>query len=909
MILRDVHVENWCCIRELDLGDLPEGIVVLHGPNRTGKSSLVLALRSCLFDCEHDSNNKEIKRSLPWNGSGPPKVVVTFTTGGQEYRLTKVFSKKKDGTALLEKKVGALWRVEQSAPKEASRRARELLGASSSNAGLNQLLWLSQGEVGLPNQKDLDDNLQRQLSKVLGDMVTGRDFDFKNELNERYARWFTPGGKYKEASLIGQWEKLKEERLRTWNDEQRKLHLWEDGLRRLEECEAELPVQKRSVDIACKEAEALRAEHERSKDRRQLYNSAVAARETAASILKQAEDVQAKHRAAQERVVDLERALTSAREAEEAARALRSQLDTAHKEQVRQVTEAIEAERLHQPIRDSIDDCRKLLTIAQRLQQIENELGTVDTVAMRIGELEVQLKDATAPDEKTLDGLRKTQRQMASMRAQLEAAALRMAVTLDDPSRLTIALDGQAAQAVDLLPGEKRTWSPRQRADIVLEGVGTIELGRMQQDLDLEQCARDLDRQRREFEDAVRSYEENPADDACLDRLAERRVQRNSWTNQLKELRKELHKLAPEGRSALEADRITSTNQRRLVLERRPHLADWNGTMADVDESEKEFKLRAAELEQTRKRHEANAPATLTLLQNAETDLQAKKLTVAAADASLQAGRDELKRMGDEADVLSKLGQARNDLAIAEEAVAKNKLSEAEETIEGRCAEAESALGERKRRLSELQEQLIGLRGFLQGNEGLHARVTDAESSMNEAEAALAREKREADAHKRLRELFDECRETKVQAVMGPIASRVLDWSRKIGLCEYEEVRFGDRFLPEGIVMGSAAEQAVPFEDESYGTAEQLSLFVRLALGGILAKDEPVVAILDDPLAHADAAKHRSILNVLRLAAEGNPAWTPAAGRLQIIILTCHPDRFDHLPGARHIDLARMMKR
>jgi predicted ATPase len=121
MILRRIHVENWRCIRELDLTDLPEGIVVLHGPNRTGKSSLALALRACLFDSDHDTSGKEIKYSIPWNGDGPPKVVVEFDTCGATYRLTKIFSKKKEGTACLHKKVGPNWQVEQAAPKEASR--------------------------------------------------------------------------------------------------------------------------------------------------------------------------------------------------------------------------------------------------------------------------------------------------------------------------------------------------------------------------------------------------------------------------------------------------------------------------------------------------------------------------------------------------------------------------------------------------------------------------------------------------------------------------------------------------------------------------------------------------------------------------------------------------------------------
>jgi hypothetical protein len=237
-------------------------------------------------------------------------------------------------------------------------------------------------------------------------------------------------------------------------------------------------------------------------------------------------------------------------------------------------------------------------------------------------------------------------------------------------------------------------------------------------------------------------------------------------------------------------------------------------------------------------------------------------------------------------------------------------LSEAEQTIERRHAEAEAALDERGKRLRGLEDKLLELRSVLQGNEGLHLRLAEAESRLQEAEAAFARETLEAEAHKRLRDLFEECRDNQVQQVMGPIAGRVLDWSHQLGLNDYREVAFGDRFLPESIVVeGGNPEQPVLFDDESYGTAEQLSLLVRLALGGVLAAEEPVVAVLDDPLAHADPGKHRNMLNILRLAAEGSTGWNPPAGRMQVLILTCHPDRFDYLAGAKHINLAAAIGR
>src|SRR5207248_10075820 len=95
-------------------------------------------------------------------------------------------------------------------PKEAARRVRELLGTDTSVGGLNQLLWLDQGEVNLPKPKDLDSSLQQRLLHVLGVLVTGRDQKFMEALAKRCDRWFTPETKkYQKNSEV---ERLAEER-------------------------------------------------------------------------------------------------------------------------------------------------------------------------------------------------------------------------------------------------------------------------------------------------------------------------------------------------------------------------------------------------------------------------------------------------------------------------------------------------------------------------------------------------------------------------------------------------------------------------------------------------------------------------------------------------------------------------
>src|SRR5205085_11289920 len=117
----------------------------------------------CLFDYDHDTARAELKNCLPWNGAGPPRVAVEFEAAGERYCVTKVFSKRADGRTTLEKKTAGRWHVVEEAPKEAARKVRELPGADRSHLGLNQLLWLDQGMVTLPQERALDTTLEKQF--------------------------------------------------------------------------------------------------------------------------------------------------------------------------------------------------------------------------------------------------------------------------------------------------------------------------------------------------------------------------------------------------------------------------------------------------------------------------------------------------------------------------------------------------------------------------------------------------------------------------------------------------------------------------------------------------------------------------------------------------------------------------
>jgi len=100
MIIEGFEIENWTCIKKLTVSGLPPtGVIVLHGPNRRGKSSLVQALRACLMDYSSTSNSNALKSSYPRGSGEKPTVTVTFTAGGMAYRIKKCFGSNKSELA------------------------------------------------------------------------------------------------------------------------------------------------------------------------------------------------------------------------------------------------------------------------------------------------------------------------------------------------------------------------------------------------------------------------------------------------------------------------------------------------------------------------------------------------------------------------------------------------------------------------------------------------------------------------------------------------------------------------------------------------------------------------------------------------------------------------------------------
>src|SRR5258708_7492874 len=248
MILRGLQIKHWRSIAELNLADLSAGIVVLHGPNRTGKSSLFKAICAGLF-LDHSAKREEITESVPWGTTLAPSVTIDFQVAGADYRITKVFCSRKEGMAKLEMKIGEKWQLLKEAQKEASKKVRELLCCDKADQGVNQLLWLNQGDVELP--KKLDQSLESNLHEVLGVLVTAHDHEFFTLLQEEYGNWFTPGtGDVKKNCRLDWLEKEEPKRAETVLTIEEDFGKVGDAIKEMESVQASIPSLRLSIKKA-----------------------------------------------------------------------------------------------------------------------------------------------------------------------------------------------------------------------------------------------------------------------------------------------------------------------------------------------------------------------------------------------------------------------------------------------------------------------------------------------------------------------------------------------------------------------------------------------------------------------------------------------------------------------------------
>src|SRR3990167_1551471 len=76
----------------LEVRDLSPGINLFTGPNESGKSTMVRAIRAAFFERHRSGSVDDLQ---PWgDSSAAPQIEIDFDFDGKSWRLAKAFVKK-----------------------------------------------------------------------------------------------------------------------------------------------------------------------------------------------------------------------------------------------------------------------------------------------------------------------------------------------------------------------------------------------------------------------------------------------------------------------------------------------------------------------------------------------------------------------------------------------------------------------------------------------------------------------------------------------------------------------------------------------------------------------------------------------------------------------------------------------
>lgn len=215
--------------------------------------------------------------------------------------------------------------------------------------------------------------------------------------------------------------------------------------------------------------------------------------------------------------------------------------------------------------------------------------------------------------------------------------------------------------------------------------------------------------------------------------------------------------------------------------------------------------------------------------------------------------------------------------------------------LEELLVRCEDELDQANRQLELSREKANVLRGRIEQRqgEGLYAEMARREESLAAAEEEFRALRLGTRADKLLWDTLDAVLKDAERQILPHVERRTVELLERIsGAFLQQVVLDAGSWVPAAVRPAEAGEAVAP-DRISGGEQEQLYLALRLALADILTENEPHLVVLDDVLLATDSRRLERILELIE----------ERRRRMQFLILTCHPERFRELSGARLIRL------
>ncbi len=905
MLIRSVEVTSFRVLRHVKI-DLARGLNVIHGENDTGKSTLMNAIRDVLTRRAKIGGATQ-RAMLPRDGS-TPEIAIEFEHDGALYAVRKRFAAAK-GTARLTARYADGRTIDVSGDDaEAALRTALGLGASDGGArkrdeapgGIWPLLWIDQGTSNFAPSLNDDTRLalSDRLGAISGAVLAGAGAEsIFFAARAEYRRHFTDTGKQAtgaDAALFAAQQRLADatgerDRLATrLREHEATVDRHAALAREVERLGVLLPDLDRAAAAAEKRALELQAHSEKLATANAEAQAATIVAEQAAARVADREGARAKlgHEEAQRDVLR-----AKVREAEEIVLrhdGARVPLEATERSAA---SELASRDRAH-----TVARAEKDATTARRA------LGESETAWTKAREQHDALVTLRARLT-TLAGAEATARavgdhERAVERAELELEAAAAAIEIRAIGKTAIEVDGAP---IDLAPGDATTR--RADAPMTLRIPGIVEVRVTPGGKDLVRTRADAEASRTALRRALDAVGARDVAEVRARAEEKRRLDGEIATKE-----QLLQLLAPNGIDALET---TRARHAALLATSEAALASLGTTLetaADDGGAAAEARLEAAERarDDVRTAHDAarsrladhdlarqhlDADARVARKEAQSTDGRVEELSAAMARAIAELGDDAALVEASTRAASERETRSRNAAAIAAE-LAKLAPEDAAIAAERTRRAHDGAIAELRDKSAEMNV----LFGELRSADlfGLHERLGAAASRVDVEQTEVLRLDERAEAARLLFETLSECRATAQRAFVQPLQREITPLLQ--ALFSDGEVSLDDSFRIDKLARTTHGIDE--FDALGGGAREQLAILVRLGMASVLAGDGTLPVLLDDAIVFSSEERFDRMTSVLARVAR----------RLQIVLFTCHWERYRTLGVDRAIDLAALLR-
>ncbi|GMU21985.1 MAG: hypothetical protein AMXMBFR13_20730 [Phycisphaerae bacterium] len=885
---------------EIEIPSFGRTLTVIHGPNETGKSTLLRALRAALFE-RHSAKHQRMVALRSWGGDAAPEVWVEIECEGQRYAIHKRFLSQSSALLRIEGPDAREFRGEA-----ADEQIRELLacdapgvqGAKPEHMGIWPLLWVDQGEAGdgLDNGR-LHDGIRQRLDealrRVVGDISGGAEGGpLLDAAREEYLRHFTavrnqPTGELATAIKAAEQTGAALEQIRAALEASRqRADELERVARRIISDEASLNTARHQRELARREQERIEGLERRAEQAGLVRDTARGDWEQARARLvqrrKRADAIATRHQECERRQAELEPLRLEHAAAERALCQRRERLE----ESDRQLKAAESRLARLQVDRDLVRLRRDLETSQARFQAAEAQAAQLTAIEVQLASLLVT--------EAQVSALVKIQTEVTASRAALEAAAARL--TVQALRATEVQTEGPCdASARRLAAGESMYIPVVQRQEFRIGDVARMVV---------EPGGGDLPTRQKRLDECERRYrhllDELGVTDLSAAQAAAAR--RQAVEKRRSVLQAQLSAVVPEGLANLQSEVQRQRNLLQAGLAQRstadplPAAEAMERQLLDAESARRQIQDA---FNDDRRRYEAQQSEVsrlarrLDALEGAFAQVErelANQQRELEQERSEQGSDEQLERLVAEKYTVFESRSAEAQ-ALAEQLAAccPPRIRDEADRTASVVRQLEQELQQLERRRSELTGE-VRQAGAL----ALYEQLDGAESAHEAARTRLRSLQRQAAAANKLYEALLAARTAAQECFVQPIADRIRPLLRMV-LAD-GEAAINQQLHLTGLHRDGQEEG---FATLSGGMREQLDVLARLALAQILAGEGGTLpVILDDALVWTDDERLSRMIAALRRASAG----------LQIIILTCHRERYVPLGADCLVDLAELRR-